>query len=537
MEIEVLIEADLLGDLLTGKLFKLKNGLTATETHLGWAVMGPQNNCESSSHNAEESLGMTVLSMSFSCATVTELWSFDTLGIRDPIEMKTREERELATQNHFQKTVKRRPNGRYSVGLPWVDVGMSIPTNREVAFKRLESATRKLQSQGKYDDYDVILKAWESEGIISKVDPMSSNEKKKIHYVPHRAVLKPESRTTPVRPVFDASCKVGRTPSLNDCLEKGPNLLELIPSILLRFRMGRIGVISDIRKAFLMIEINEEDRDSVRFLWWEDPVKKTVTVYRHNRVVFGMNCSPFLLGAVLNHHINGADPQHSEIVEKLKSSLYVDNCVLSVDTMQEYEDFKRISTDLLAEAQMDLRQWECSGDETEPRVTNILGLKWDKSADRLLLDPVSSELPKKITKRVILSQLHHVYDPLGFISPVLLIPKLLLQKAWIENKLCDEVVSIQVQEEFVSWWNELIPLLQNFRVPRNCTGGVMKGAGKHQLHVFSDASKYCFAAVAFLRTVTKKRVSLQLLTSKSRVAPVKPSTIPRLELMGCVIAA
>jgi hypothetical protein len=269
--------------------------------------------------------------------------------------------------------------------------------------KRLESATRKLNSLGKYEDYDVILKSWESEGIISKVNEDNRTGHGKVHYVPHRAVFKPESLTTPVRPVFDASCKVGRAPSLNDCLEKGPNLLELIPSILLRFRMGKIGVISDIRKAFLMIEINEDDRDAVRFLWWEDPEKKKVAVYRHNRVVFGMNCSPFLLGAVLNHHLNGADPQHVEVVHKMRNSLYVDNCVLAVDDEEEYKDFKKASTELLAEAQMELRSWECSGDEAEQRVTSVLGLKWDKSADRLYIDLVSSELPSKITKRVILT--------------------------------------------------------------------------------------------------------------------------------------
>jgi hypothetical protein len=301
--------------------------------------------------------------------------------------------------------------------------------------------------------------------------------------------------------------------------------------------MGKIGVISDIRKAFLMIEINEDDRDAVRFLWWEDPEKKKVAVYRHNRVVFGMNCSPFLLGAVLNHHLNGADPQHVEVVHKMRNSLYVDNCVLAVDDEEEYKDFKKASTELLAEAQMELRSWECSGDEAEQRVTSVLGLKWDKSADRLYIDLVSSELPSKITKRVILSQLHQIYDPLGFLSPVLLIPKLLLQKAWIENRQWDEEVSGDVRAEFVKWWDELIPLLKNFSVPRNCTGGLKKGTGKYQLHVFSDACKYCFATVIFIRSESSEGVTVQLLMSKSRVAPVKPSTIPRLELMGCVIGA
>jgi hypothetical protein len=367
--------------------------------------------------------------MTVTSASVAELWSLETLGIRDPTDVKTRKEREIEVQNHFEQTVKRNSGGRYSVNIPWIDGRMEISTNRDVAFRRLESTTRKLNSLGKFEDYSAIFQAWEEEGIISRVETEIEKRPGRIHYLPHRAVLKPESKTTPVRPVFDASCKVGRTPSLNDCLEKGPNLLELIPSILMRFRMGRIGVTSDIRKAFLIIELNEEDRDSVRFLWWDDPMKKSLTEFRHNRVVFGMNYSPFLLGAVMNRHLDRAEPQHPELVPKLKSSLYVDNCVLPLNTGEEYGRFKTVATELMAGAQMELRQWEHTGDQTAERMTSVLGLKWDKSDDALLCVSVPIEMPVKITKRIILSQLHQIFDPLGFLSPVLLIPKLLLQEA------------------------------------------------------------------------------------------------------------
>jgi len=136
--------------------------------------------------------------------------------------------------------------------------------------------------------------------------------------------------------VYDASCKTGRHPSLNQCLEKGPNLLELIPSILLRFREDRIGVVSDIRKAFQMIEVAEEDRDFLRFLWWETAECKSLKVYRHKRVVFGVNCSPYLLGAVINHHLDGVKENDRAVAEKLRKAFYVDNCVTSVNSLEDY---------------------------------------------------------------------------------------------------------------------------------------------------------------------------------------------------------
>lgn len=111
------------------------------------------------------------------------------------------------------------------------------------------------------------------------------------------------SLTSRIRPVFDASARDKLTPSLNDCLECGPNLIELIPTVMLRFREGKFGVIADIAKAFLQISINEEDRDYLRFCWYADDVCNDIIVYRHKRVVFSTQCRPFLLEDTINLHL------------------------------------------------------------------------------------------------------------------------------------------------------------------------------------------------------------------------------------------
>jgi len=116
------------------------------------------------------------------------------------------------------------------------------------------------------------------------------------YYLPHRPVVKREG-TTRIRPVFDASAKKKETPSLNQCLETGPNLIELVPALLHRFREKRIGVTADIAKAFLQINVSPSDRDVLRFLWWD--TNGEIETYRHRRVVFGITSSPFLLGATI----------------------------------------------------------------------------------------------------------------------------------------------------------------------------------------------------------------------------------------------
>ncbi|GFX29924.1 uncharacterized protein TNCV_4750521 [Trichonephila clavipes] len=135
----------------------------------------------------------------------------------------------------------------------------------------------------------------------------------------------------------------------------------MIPAILNRFRLGKIGVISDIRKAFLQISLHENDMNFLRFLWWEGGNLEKAVIYRHRRVVFGVSCSPFLLAAVLNHHFKQAPKHLEKAAEKLKDSMYVDNCVASVDSSEELESFKR---DLLSLGKFDLRGWRHSDIES-----------------------------------------------------------------------------------------------------------------------------------------------------------------------------
>lgn len=122
-----------------------------------------------------------------------------------------------------------------------------------------------------------------TEGIIEQVPATEVDSFG--HYLPHRHVVKKDS-TTKLRPVFDASANEKNHPSLNLCLERGSNLIELIPRILMRFRRERIGVVADIKKAFLQISVCPRNRDFLRFLWWDQETKQKVETYRHCRVVF-----------------------------------------------------------------------------------------------------------------------------------------------------------------------------------------------------------------------------------------------------------
>ena len=125
--------------------------------------------------------------------------------------------------------------------------------------------------------------------------------------------------------------------------------------------MGKIGIVADIKQAFLQIFVDDNDRDLIRFLWFEninDPGSKIV-IYRFTRVVFGLTSSPFLLNATLQHHLSKylliADI--SFYIEKLMRDLYVDDSTNSFDEVHECQRFFEISKTCLAAANFNLRKW------------------------------------------------------------------------------------------------------------------------------------------------------------------------------------
>ncbi|XP_043469433.1 uncharacterized protein LOC122503077 [Leptopilina heterotoma] len=265
---------------MTGNKFELSNGLVAFETKLGWALMG-KNPATDRTDAATVAMSMFVKD-----AKISDLWSLDVLGIKDPTKKANQSIKEQSVEDNFLKSVVY-SDKRYSVDLPWVDDHAPISQNFELSEKRLKNTVEKLKRDDLFFQYDQVFKEWQNEGII---EPVMEKSTPACHYLPHRPVVKEES-TTNIRPVFDVSAYLSGFPSLNQCLEKGPNLIELIPASLLKFREHEIAVLADIRAVLKLHFTNllQAAKDS-KGLW------------------------------------------SREIIEKLSKSFYVDNCTTSVES-------------------------------------------------------------------------------------------------------------------------------------------------------------------------------------------------------------
>ena len=121
-------------------------------------------------------------------------------------------------------------------------------------------------------EYDHIIKDQISKGIVERIPESNQIDDNLIHYLPHHAVIRRERSTTKLRIVYAGSAKSNeREASLNDCFQTGPNYIPKLFDILIKFRSYSVALTADIEKAFLMVSINQSDRDVVRFLWFEDP--------------------------------------------------------------------------------------------------------------------------------------------------------------------------------------------------------------------------------------------------------------------------
>ncbi|XP_055928222.1 uncharacterized protein LOC129959424 [Argiope bruennichi] len=215
-------------------------------------------------------------------------------------------------------------------------------------------ATELTDLEEELEQCDVRLE--DLEGIIEKVDTSELCKDKPIYYLPHQVVEKEGRVTTSTRIVFDATSHQANELSLNDCLWQGPNLYPNLLDVLINFRLNKIAISSDIRQAFLQICVADKHKDAVRFLWTpSDPrteKRPVLEVYRFNRVIFGVNASPFLLAVTVKHRINKYEEEYPITVKHLDSYMYVDDWITGQDNREEALLISRHAKNIMKEAGM-----------------------------------------------------------------------------------------------------------------------------------------------------------------------------------------
>ena len=206
---------------------------------------------------------------------------------------------------------------------------------------------------------------------------MTSEPVGREFYIPHKPVIRESAESTKLRTVFDASAKANeKSPSLNDCLETGPALQNLLWDILVRNRLKLIALAGDLKQAFLQVRIRMEDRDALQFHWLKNKATYEVEVLRFTRALFGLVQLPFLQGGTLQQHLESQREKYPKEVEEILWSSYVDDVITGGETVPEVRTLKEMAVAVFGEAQFELHKWHSNAPELE--VSSAPGV-WNQS--------------------------------------------------------------------------------------------------------------------------------------------------------------
>ncbi|XP_073820609.1 uncharacterized protein [Musca autumnalis] len=530
-----------------------EGGPYAANTPLGWVVFGQVCGRQPTSHTCL----LTAQPEQNLYDLVSSYFETENFGVK---ALPTIEGKDDVRARKLLKDSTIKVAGRFQSRLLWRDENVVLPDSYSMAFNRLVGIERKMKKNPDFGaDYKRIIQDYVNKGYVRKLtSPEISICSPRTWYLPHFGVLNP-LKPGKLRLVFDAAAKVEGV-SLNSKLLKGPQQYRPLPAVLFNFRMGKVAVCADIKEMFHQIIIAEEDRCSHRFLWRENECCPP-DVYEMTVMTFGAACSPCIAQYVKETNALEFREHYPRAVKAIIDNHYVDDFVDSFETAEKAIEISMQVREIHKSAGFELRNFTSNSKEVvvalegnlgrnfnfcddladvQFSIEKILGMYWNPGDDafkfelkfhRVRPDIISGE--RYPTKRELLSVVMSVYDPLGLLSHFMVTAKLLLREVWRYDIRWDENIPNELFDIWNNWRDELKNVAQ-VSVPRYYFRiGLPETV---ELHIFVDASEDAFGAVSYWMSIKSDgEIEVSFITSKTKCAPLKSMTIPRLELQAAVL--
>ena len=514
----------------------------AVRTRLGWSVSGPV----SSSSKKVFPVSHYISNGDLLHEKVEQFWKLESSGIYEQERgMSTEDRRVLELWDKYVSF----SDEHYTLPIPFKNPALKLPDNQQMAEKRLSSLKRKLLK-----NYDLHRKYMDGMNDLLEKGYAVPVPKKDVHrndgkvwYFPHHPVINPNKEK--IRIVFDCAAEYNGI-SLNSKVRQGPDLTNKLVGVLMRFRLHPIAIMADIQAMFHQVHVTLEDQN---VLWWpEGNLSKRPVSYKMTVHLFGGTWSPSSCAYALRHTAedNGGS-YSSEAVKTVIGNFYVDDCLKSMPTVHEAIDLVSELKKLTAQGGFNLTKWTSNDSDViekvpfndrskkaqersldTPTEDRALGVCWRIQEDQIGFQVQRMEQP--LTKQGILSMLSSVYDPLGLASPFVLRARRIVQRLCDKKVDWDEPIPEIEEDQWTQWANELKDM-NKIQVPR-C---LQPSPTTHrELHHFAAASEVAYGVVSYLRIVaTDGRIECTIVMAKSRLAPIKRLTIPRMELQAATLAA
>ncbi|XP_058826816.1 uncharacterized protein LOC131686839 [Topomyia yanbarensis] len=511
---------------------------TATKTRLGWLVYGPCSFTPSLSapeNAAHHSFHICPCSKEVDAnlqMSLKEYFSLDSMGVADATKLMLSKDGERA--NKLLTSLTQVKGDRYETGLLWKYDNVKLPESRTMALKRLVCLEKRMQKDPNLlESLKRHIHEYEQKGYIRRLTPVEAAAKpQRCWYLPIFPVQNP-NKPHKLRIVWDAAASVAGI-SLSSLLLTGPDQLASLLSVLHKFREFRVAITGDIREMFHQVMVNETDQQCQRFLWRDGDSSRHPDVFIMKVMTFGATCSPSCAQFVKNHNAQQFENQFPRAVEAIVDEHYVDDMLSSVESEEEAIKLAKDVHFIHAQAGFEIRHWLSNSQHViealnagldtekslnignEPATEKILGMWWCTTTDSFTF---------KVSPRIDRALLSGKAIPTK------------RQEIWRSGIAWDEPIR---EEQWKKWqtWLDALPLVERVNVPR-CYRTITSASDTTviQLHVFVDASENGFAAVAYFRFKEGDRVECALIGSKTRVAPLRFVSIPKLELQAAVLGA
>ena len=476
--------------------------------------------------------------------SVDNLWLSDKRDLDDDFTYSVEDRRVV---DLWDREIYRDEHGHYVLPIPWRDGRPNLPNNKFVAENRLTSLTKRLARHDMTEVYDENISKLIDSGYAEPVpDGVVSLRDGSVLYLPHHSVVNP-AKPGKVRPVFDCAARC-RGISVNSQCYQGPDIVNKLISVLMRFREYRFAIIADIEAMYLQVRVPENDRNALRFLWNDG---RRVVEYRMTSHLFGVVwCAASSTYALRR---TATDTQPSALVSAtIFRSFYVDDVLRSCKSVADATEVIHGTKDVLNHGEFKLTKFAANDREilkliddddlakevkelAPNTVSKALGIKWDVFQDSFYYVSKGISDDGEVTRRKILSYVSSLYDPLGLVCPVVICGKLIFQKVTRLQLSWDSVVPSHLSDRWLSWVSTLSDL-DSLRFDRCVLQAGFEDAAV-ELHHFGDASSTAYGVCCYLRAINLEgRIHVALLAAKGRVAPLKRTTVPRLELMAAVLA-
>lgn len=529
----------------------------AVHTRLGWALQGPSSVI--SQHSSPQHCFLTSVPPQVTelMKNVEKLWQADLIPLRGSKVVTRSKQDNLAISLLEGRTTRVDVEGISRLATPLLrhkDMPR-LQATPDAVLPSLRGVERRLQRDPeKATVYGAEIDKLIQAGSVVKLDPSEVTGGEEAWYIPHHLV----SHNGKHRLVFNCSFRY-RGQSLNEHLLPGPTLGASLLGVLLRFREHEVAVSGDIKSMFHQVRLLPEDRPLLRFVWRNLQQDEPPAVYEWQVLPFGTTCSPCCAVFALQHHTRENTQPGDEVRTSVERCFYVDNCLQSLPTTAAARDLVDKLSALLSSAGFVLRQWASNVPEVishlpeDLRSTSAdlwlahektdspestLGLSWQFSTDILgyKCRPIQYDEP---TMRNIYKVLASQYDPLGFILPYTTRAKMLVRCLWDKQRGWDDPqLPPHLLKQWRDWEGEL-QFLPQVRFSRPyLPKGTAAAVSERELHIFCDASELAYGAVAYLRMVDSDGAPhLAFVMARSRVAPRRLQSMPRLELCGALTGA